>query len=137
MWQDLYIHSISAENFFCQAWKLFSADIWKMLECHFWTYVMLRQSRVGASRASPAQRSQDLRVVYSKNLFKGYIFCLKGHLVQGQSTQTVFSKLALRDRNMQVRLFWKVVLKFWGLRNFASATSFHEMYTVCHLQSNL
>ena len=32
--------------------------------------------------------------------------------VQGQSTQTVFSKLALRDRNMQVRFFWKVVLKF-------------------------
>ena len=27
-------------------------------------------------------------------------------LVQGQSTQTVFSKLALRDRNMQVRFFF-------------------------------
>ena len=27
---------------FCQAWKLFSAEIWKMLECHFWADVMLR-----------------------------------------------------------------------------------------------
>ena len=36
MWQDLYIHSISAENPLYQAWKLFSAEIWKMLECHFW-----------------------------------------------------------------------------------------------------
>ena len=30
MWQDLYIHSISAENLFCQAWKLYSAEILKM-----------------------------------------------------------------------------------------------------------
>ena len=29
MWLDLYNHSISAENFFCQAWKFFSAEIWK------------------------------------------------------------------------------------------------------------
>ena len=27
---------------FCQAWKLFSGEIWKMLECHFWANVMLR-----------------------------------------------------------------------------------------------
>ena len=33
--------------------------------------------------------------------------------------------------------FFKVILKSWDMRNFASATSFHEMYTVCHLQSNL
>ena len=32
--------------------------------------------------------------------------------LQGQSWQTGFFKLALRDRNMQVRFFWKVVLKF-------------------------
>ena len=37
-----HIHSISAGNFFCQAWKLFSAEIWKMSECHFWANVMLR-----------------------------------------------------------------------------------------------
>ena len=58
-------------------------------------------------------------------------------LLQGQSTQTVFYKLALRDRNMQVRFFWKVILKSWDLRNFASATSFCEIYTVRHLWSNL
>jgi hypothetical protein len=27
MWEDIYIHSISAGNFFCQACKLFSAEI--------------------------------------------------------------------------------------------------------------
>ena len=32
-------------------------------------------------------------------------------ILQGQSWQTGFLKLALRDRNMQVRFFWKVVLK--------------------------
>ena len=35
--------------------------------------VMLRQSRVQASRASPAQKSQGLRVVLSKN-FSGATF---------------------------------------------------------------
>ena len=57
--------------------------------------------------------------------------------LQGQSWQTGFLKLALRDRNMQFRFFWNEVLKFWGLRNFGTTTSFHEIYTVCHLQSNL
>ena len=41
-------------------------------------------------------------------------------LIQGQSWQTGFFELALRDRNMQVRFFWKVLLKSWDLRNFAS-----------------
>ena len=31
---------------------------------------------------------------------------------------------------MQVRFFWKVVLKSLGLKNFGTTTSFHEMYTV-------
>ena len=29
-----------------------------------------------------------------------------------------FFELAPRDKNMKVRFFWKVVLKFWDLRNF-------------------
>ena len=37
-----------------------------MAECHFWADVMLRQSRVWNSKASPAQKSQGLRVVSSK-----------------------------------------------------------------------
>ena len=41
MGQKLWIHSISAENFFCQAWKLFSAENKKNLERHFWADVML------------------------------------------------------------------------------------------------
>ena len=74
MWQDLYIHSIGAGNPFYQAWKLFSAEIWKMLECHFWANVMLRQSRLQASRASPAQKSQGLKVVCSKNFSRATFF---------------------------------------------------------------
>ena len=38
-----------------------------MAECHFWANVMMRQSHVWASRASPAQKLQGLRVVYSKD----------------------------------------------------------------------
>ena len=38
---------------------------------------------------------------------------------------------------MQVRFFWKVILKSLDLRNFASATSFCEIYAVRHLQTNL
>jgi hypothetical protein len=45
-----------------------------MVECHFWAHVMLRQSRVWASRASPAQKSQGLRVVYSKNFSRATFF---------------------------------------------------------------
>ena len=45
-------------------WKLFSAEILKNFrKCHFWANVMLRQSRLRASRASPAQKSRGLRVV--------------------------------------------------------------------------
>ena len=45
-----------------------------MAECHFWTNVMLRQSRVLASRASPAQKLQDLRLVCSKNFSRAIFF---------------------------------------------------------------
>jgi hypothetical protein len=57
---------------FCQAGKLFSAEIWKMAECHFWANVMLRQSRLRASRASPAQKSQVPKTVQGLHfLFSG------------------------------------------------------------------
>ena len=62
------------ENFFCQAWNLFSAEICKMSKCHFWAHVMLRQSRLWASRASPAQKLQGLRVVCSKNFSRATFF---------------------------------------------------------------
>ena len=42
---------------------------------------MLRQSRLRASRASPAQKLQDLRVVLSKNFSRATFFCFLGHLV--------------------------------------------------------
>ena len=45
-----------------------------MLECHFWANVMLRQSRLWASRASPAQKLQGLRLVFSKNFSRATFF---------------------------------------------------------------
>jgi hypothetical protein len=55
-----------------------------MSECHFWADVMLRRSHVWASRASPAQKSQGLRVVCSKNFSRAIDFVFFGHLVGGQ-----------------------------------------------------
>ena len=46
----------------------------KFEECHFWANVMLRQSHVRASRASPSQKSQGLRVVCSKNFSRATFF---------------------------------------------------------------
>ena len=57
--QDLYIHSISAENFILQIFV-------KMLECHFWANIMLRQSS--------AQKSQGLRVLCSKDFSRAKYF---------------------------------------------------------------
>ena len=47
-------------------------------------------------------------------------------VLQGQSRQTVFFELALRDRNVQVRFCLKVVLKSWDAENFDTATCFHK-----------
>ena len=41
----------------------------------------------------------------------------ESNVLQGQSWQTGFFELALRDRNMEVRLFWKV-LKILRLEKF-------------------
>ena len=50
----------------------------KNVGCHFRANVMLRQSRIRASRASPAQKSRGLRVVLFQKLFQGYIFVFWG-----------------------------------------------------------
>ena len=63
---------------FCQAVKLFSAEIWKMTACHVWADVMFRQPCIQASRASPAQKSRGLRVILFQKLFQGNIFCFLG-----------------------------------------------------------
>ena len=98
MWQDLYIHSISTEKFFCQVWKLFSADIWKMLECHFWANVMLRQSHFQASRISPAQKPQVLRVVCSKKISTATFF------VFWNSYRRQLFELFARETNLKKQL---------------------------------
>ena len=68
------IHSISTGNLFFQAWKFFSAKIWKTSECHLWANVTLRESYVWASRASPAQKMQGLRLDSFKNFSRATIF---------------------------------------------------------------
>ena len=57
----------NVQELYCQAGKLFLQKFKK------WQNVMLRQSRGWASRASPTQKSQGLRVGYSKN-FSGATF---------------------------------------------------------------
>ena len=78
-----------------------------MAECHFWANVMLRQSHVRASRNSPAQKSQGLRVVCSKNFSKATIFGFLGHLVGGQlfelfARETNLKKKSSVDRSLSL-----------------------------------
>ena len=54
--------------------KTFFCRNLKMAECHFLAHVMSRQSHVQASRASPAQKSQGLRVINSKNFSRATFF---------------------------------------------------------------
>ena len=66
---------------FCQAGKLFSAEIWKMTECYFWANVMFRQSHVRASKGLSCSKVAGFEGGLFQKLFKGYIFCFLGHLV--------------------------------------------------------
>ena len=66
------------KKIFCQAWKLFSAEIWKLTEFHFWADIMLKQPRVRSSRASPAQKLQGFRVIYSKKCSRTTFFVFWG-----------------------------------------------------------
>ena len=50
--------------------------------------------------------------------------------LQGQSWQTVIFELALTDTNMQVRFYFKRIVKFWDVENFATATCFHDMHSL-------
>ena len=70
-----------------------------MSECHFWVDVMLKQSRVRASRASPAQKLQGLRVVCSKNFSMATFFCFLGHLVGGQRFELFARETNLKKKS--------------------------------------
>ena len=56
-------------------------------------------------------------------------------VLQGLSVMANF-ELARRDRNMS-QIFLEGGFEILRFENFASATSFHEIYTVRHLWSNL
>ena len=81
-----------------------------MAECHFWANVMLRQSRVWASRASPQGLSCSKVVGFEgglvHKLFKGYIFCFLVH-----SDGRYIFELSARETNLMkkrsVRLWEK------------------------------
>ena len=51
---------------------------------------------------------------------------LEWYLVQGVSHWKVSFKMALPDRNMQVRFCWKVSVYSWGLEIWISSTSFQK-----------
>ena len=82
-------------------------------------------------------KSSNKRSLNVLNVLTQFAPFLTKSIIQGQSRQTGFFELALRDRNMQVRFIWKLLSKSRDLRNFASVTSFHEMYNVRHLWPNL
>ena len=100
---------------FHQAGKLFSAEIWKMAECHFWADVMLRQSHVRASRASPAQKSQGLRVVCCKNF--------------SRSTFFVFWVTWLVDSFLS----YLPVKRIWRKRAVWCLVTYKVFFVVCHI----
>ena len=83
----------SLETFFLQ----------KILEFHFWANVMLRQSHLRASRASPAQKLQVLKVVCSKNFSRATFFL--GHLVGGQLFE-LFARETNLKKKSSVRYWW-------------------------------
>ena len=108
----LYKHVLEP---FCQAWKLFSSEIWKMSECHFWSNVMLRQSRIRASRASPAQKSRGLRVIYSKNFSRAILFAFWGtHLVDKFLSYLPVKQIWRKSAVRVYPLKWKLYSLFHG-----------------------
>ena len=53
-------------------------------------------------------------------------FACKRRYLQGVSHWSVFFNLALRERNIQVRLYLKVVLKFWDVDILIIRTNFQK-----------
>ena len=68
------ISFVKPGNFFLQKFE-------KCQNVIFGPMLMLRQSCVRASRASPAQKWQGLTVVLSKNFSRATFFCFLGYLV--------------------------------------------------------
>ena len=62
-----------AETFLTSNETFFYKNL-NMTNCHFGANVMLRQLPVQGSRASHAQKSRDLRVVYYKNFSRRTFF---------------------------------------------------------------
>ena len=92
-------------NFFLQKFG-------KLTEFHFWANVMLRQLHVGASRASPAQKSQGLRVIYSKNFSRATFFVFWG-------THLVDLELFARETNLEKKRSVSLSAKVKTLQPFS------------------
>ena len=67
-----------------------------MPECHFWAKVMLRQSRIQASKGLSCSKVAGFEGSLFQKLFKGYICCFLGHFVRGQ----LFEQFA-RETNLK------------------------------------
>jgi hypothetical protein len=72
----------NVQELFCQVGVL--CRELKMTKHYFWTNVMLRQTHIRTSRNSPAQKLQDLRVVYSKNFLSEDFFVFWGTRLVGR-----------------------------------------------------
>ena len=83
-----------------------------MSECHFWADVILRQSRLRASRDSPAQKLQGLRVVYRKNFSTATFFCFLGN----SFGQQIFELFAL-ETNLEKKCSVRYALRSQGQLN--------------------
>ena len=102
-----------------------------MTECHFWTNVMLRlQPHIWASRASPAQKSQGLRVVCSKNFSRATFFVFWGtHLVDRYLSYLPVKQICRKSAvwNCHARFqngFDPIVERSWQENLFTSAASY-------------
>ena len=93
MWQDLYFHSASAENLFYQAWKIFSAKICKISECHFWANIMLRQFRLPCRASLSCSKEAGFEGGLFEKLHFLFSGSLKAELLQLNHTQ--FSSLGI------------------------------------------
>ena len=122
----------------------FVSKLWYFLFCFYRKYHNFERNEIRAtvflkwpdfSRRAESERS--IRFFLTVFNFKQPYDWPLSPVLQGQSWQNGYlNQLWEIEICMQVRFVWKVLLKFWDLRNFASSTSFHKMCNLHHLWPN-
>jgi hypothetical protein len=119
MWQNLWIHLISAENLFFQVEKLFSAKIRKMVECHFWANECWDSLASGHLGPLLLKSRGVWGWFYTKTFQVLYIYLLvdpKGQLI---SKWFLGSSISSKKMNEGIRLYYYdtsgrlVFVRFW------------------------